>query len=197
MIALLHRLRRDRRGATIVEFAIVAPVMLLLLMGLADVIYQGYVQSALTGAVQKAARDATIEGNGNVQNTDALDAKVQAMVRKIAPAATFSSTRKSYAYFGAAAPEPFVDSNHNGVRDAGECFTDINGNGVWDSDPGANGQGGASDVTMYTMTATYPRLFPIAKMVGWSSKLTISAMTFLKNQPYATQIQKTQATICT
>ncbi|MBN8847181.1 MAG: pilus assembly protein, partial [Sphingomonas sp.] len=101
MIALLHRLRRDRRGATIVEFAIVAPVMLLLLMGLADVIYQGYVQSALTGAVQKAARDATIEGNGNVQNTDALDAKVQAMVRKIAPAATFSSTRKSYAYFGA------------------------------------------------------------------------------------------------
>ncbi|MBN8850192.1 MAG: pilus assembly protein, partial [Sphingomonas sp.] len=99
--------------------------------------------------------------------------------------------------FGAAAPEPFVDSNHNGVRDAGECFTDINGNGVWDSDPGANGQGGASDVTMYTMTATYPRLFPIAKMVGWSSKLTISAMTFLKNQPYATQIQKTQATICT
>ena len=33
MIAcLLARLRRDRRGATIIEFAIVAPVMMLLMM---------------------------------------------------------------------------------------------------------------------------------------------------------------------
>lgn len=191
MIALVRRLRGDRRGVTIVEFALVAPVMLMLLMGLGDVLYQGYVQSILTGAVQKAARDATIEGNA--QNTAALDAKVTSMVQSIAPAATFSSTRKSYQYFGAAAPEPFVDTNGNGICDAGESYTDVNDNNSWDADPGANGQGGASDATMYTMTMTYPRMFPIASLIGWPATQTISAMTFLKNQPYATQIQKTQA----
>ncbi|MFW2853152.1 TadE/TadG family type IV pilus assembly protein [Sphingomonas sp. TX0543] len=194
MIALFRRLSRDRRGVTIVEFALVAPVMLILLMGLGDMLYQGYVQSVLTGAVQKAARDATIQGNA--QNTAALDAKVTSMVQYIAPAATFASSRKSYAYFGAAAPEPFIDTNGNGVRDPGECYTDINGNKAWDADPGATGQGGANDATMYTMTVTYPRLFPVASLIGWPSTLTISAMTFLKNQPYATQVQPTQATIC-
>lgn len=191
----LHRLGRDRRGVTIVEFALVAPVMLLVLMGLGDMLYQGYVQSVLTGAVQKAARDATIQGNA--QNTAAIDAKVTSMVQYIAPAATFVSTRKSYQYFGAAAPEPFVDTNGNGIRDPGECYTDINGNQQWDADPGSTGQGGASDVTLYTMAVTYPRLFPVASLIGWSPTLTISATTFLKNQPYATQIQVTQVNRCT
>ena len=146
MSRFIHRLARERRGVTIVEFAIVAPVMLLLLFGLSDLLYRGYVQAILSGAVQKAGRDSTIEGGG--QNAAALDAAVAAIVRNVAPRATFSSTRRSYAKFSNAAPEPFVDSNGNGIRDPGECFTDINGNGVWDADPGITGQGGASDTTI-------------------------------------------------
>jgi len=95
------------------------------------------------------------------------------------------------------APEPFTDSNGNGVRDPGECFTDENGNGSWDQDPGAAGQGGASAVTVYTMTATYPRLFPVAGLLGWPKTQTISATTLLKNQPYATQTTTANVTVCT
>ena len=40
MIRTLHRLARDRRGVTIIEFAIVLPVMLLMMMGLGDLLYQ-------------------------------------------------------------------------------------------------------------------------------------------------------------
>ena len=193
--SLLLTLRRDRRGVTLVEFAIVAPVMLLMLMGLGDMLYQVYAQSILNGELQKAARDSGIEGGA--ANTSTIDAKVQTAVKKIAPNATFTSTRKSYDTFSEVAPEPFTDSNGNGVRDAGECFTDENGNGSWDQDPGAAGQGGASAVTVYTMTATYPRLFPVARLFGWSSTQTISATTLLKNQPYATQTTTANVTVCT
>lgn len=192
---LLPSLRDDRRGAVLVEFAILTPVMLVMLMGLGDMLYQVYTQSILNGELQKAARDSGIEGGAT--NTATIDAKVQTMVKKIAPGATFTSTRKSYDTFSEVAPEPFTDSNGNGVRDPGECFTDENGNGTWDQDPGAAGQGGASAVTVYTMTATYPRLFPVAGLFGWPTTQTVSATTLLKNQPYATQTTTANVTVCT
>ena len=185
---ILHQfraLRDDRRGATIIEFAIVAPVMLLLIMGLGDLLYQSYAQAILSGALQKAARDSGIEGGA--ANTAAIDAQVEAMVKDIAPRATFTTTRENYDTFTEVPPEPFTDTNGNGVRDPGECFTDENGNGIWDADLGTSGQGGASDVTLYTMTATYPHLFPVARLLGMSANATIKASTLLKNQPYATQ----------
>lgn len=195
MIRVLRRLRRDVRGSTIIEFAIITPVMALMMMGLGDLLYQLYAQSVLNGAVQKAARDSGIEGGAT--NTTAIDAIVQALVKRIAKNASFVSTRKSYDSFSEVSPEPFTDTNGNGLRDAGECFTDENSNGSWDADPGIAGQGGASAVTLYTMTVTYPRLFPVAKLFGWSSTQTISSATLLKNQPYATQSVNTNVTVCT
>jgi Flp pilus assembly pilin Flp len=64
-MAALRSLRRDKRGATIVEFALVSPVMILMMMGLGDMGYQVYAQSILNGAMQKAARDSAIQGGAN------------------------------------------------------------------------------------------------------------------------------------
>lgn len=191
----LPRLPRDTRATTAIEFAIVAPVMMLVLMGISDLSYQIYAQSILNGAMQKAARDSAIQGGAD--NTAAIDAKVTAMVKNIATNATITFSRKNYDSFSVIKPEPFVDTNGNGVRNAGECFTDINGNGSWDADPGMAGQGGADDVTLYTATVTYPHLFPVTGLFGWPSNQTISAATLLKNQPYATQTTVTPTTICT
>ncbi|MDO7843014.1 TadE family protein [Sphingomonas immobilis] len=196
----MRRLRdflRDRRGSTIVEFAFVAPVMCLLLMGLCDLAYQVYAQAILNGAVQKAGRDSAIQGGNN--NTTAIDAKVSAVVKQIAKTATFTFTRTNYDTFSLAKPETFTDTNNNGIRDPGECFTDVNGNNQWDAAPGDDGQGGANDVSSYTVTVTYPRLFAVAGLFGWSSTNTISASTLLKNQPYATQsvLTVTAKQVCT
>lgn len=196
MIMSLRRLSRDNRGNAITEFGLIAPIMLCLWMGLGDVLYQAYLQSVLNGAVQKAGRDSGIEGGAT--NSSNIDAKVQTSVRQLAKSATFSSTRRNYDSFTEVAPEPFTDTNSNGVRDAGECFTDMNANGTWDADPGANGQGGANAVVLYTMTVTYPRLFPVWAFVpGFSGTQTISATTLLKNQPYSTQSTTTAVTVCT
>ncbi|WP_174278603.1 TadE/TadG family type IV pilus assembly protein [Sphingomonas bacterium] len=195
MIRAILRLRADARGATAVEFAIVAPVMLLLMMGMCDLAYQSYVQAMLSGALQKAGRDATIQDAAG--NTAAIDSKVMASVRQVAANATFVTSRKSYGNFGQVAPEPFQDNNNNGQYDkATECFTDVNGNNQWDVDPGLAGQGGANDVVYYTITATYPRLFPMAGLMGWSSTQSVSAQTLLKNQPYANQSTYVVKQVC-
>ena len=199
------RLARDTRGAALIEFAIIAPVMCLLMMGLGDMLYQLYAKAVLNGAVQKAARDSAIQGGAQLSAT--IDGKVVTMMSNmmrtpvyscapIAGTTTWCSTRKSYANFAQIAPEPFTDLNGNGTRQAGECYSDVNGNAQWDADPGKTGQGGANDVTLYTMTVNYPRIFPVAGLFGWSTSLTISSTSLLKNQPYATQASSTPATIC-
>lgn len=195
MRALLRRLRADARGVTVIEFAFVAPTMCLLLMGLCDLTYQSYVQSILTGALQKAGRDSTIQGA--TARTTVLDNAVMTMVRNVAKNATYTSSRKSYASFSSIAPEVFQDNNGNGVYDQPtECFTDINGNSLWDADPGTTGQGGANDVVLYSMRVTYPRLFPLAGMLGWPSTQTVAASTVLKNQPFANQASYTAKQVC-
>lgn len=194
---LISNVARDKRGATIIEFAIVVPVMLLLIMGFCELAYEGYVKSVLAGVMQKAGRDSTIQGNETSSATSAIDEKVRAAMLPIAKAATFVPSRKSYAQFGYVAPEPFDDNVGNGVYDSTrDCFTDINGNGVWDADPGISGQGGASDVVVYSMAMTYPRLFPIANMLGWPATVTTTATTTLKNQPYKVQNASTPTRIC-
>lgn len=203
---LLRRLFGERRGATIVEFAIVMPAMAVLMMGLGDLLYGMYVKELLNGAIQKAGRDSAIQGGA--QQTAVIDAKILdllggIMARPTAScsstpvAGTYCSTRLSYATFGAIGPEPFNDTNGNNVRDAGECYTDVNGNGQWDAEPGTTGQGGANDVALYKMRITYSRLFPVARLLGVSPYQTITAQTVLKNQPYASQITPTVTQICT
>ena len=56
---------------------------------------------------------------------------------------------------------------------------------------------GAGAVTLYTMTVTYPRLFPIWRFIGVPNSQSISASTLLKNQPYATQSTTDPVTVCT
>jgi Flp pilus assembly protein TadG len=196
VIGTLARVRRrlagDRRGSAAVEFSILAPVLIMLIMGLMDLGYQAYVQAALEGAIQKAGRDSGIEA----ADTSAVDAKLKVNVQRVVPKATFTISRKSYSTFGAVSPERFDDANNNGVYNSGECFYDVNGNKAWDSDPGANGQGGASDVTLLTVTASYTRLFPLAKLLGWSNTETATATTLLKNQPYQTQATSAVVKIC-
>jgi hypothetical protein len=182
----MSKLLASNRGAALVEFAMVAPVMMLMLVGFFDIGHSMYVRSVLHGAVQKAGRDSTIESS----NTSTIDARVQGQVKPVAGEyADFSSARFSYSNFSQVAqPEAYEDANDSGEWDSGECFEDVNGNGTWDADMGDAGQGGASDVVMYRMTVSYPRMFPMPSFLGWSEDISVSASTILRNQPYGEQV---------
>ena len=128
----------DRRGVTAVEFGLIAPMLMVALMGLLDLGYNVYTDAQLQGAIQKAARDSTIEGAST--EADTLDARVTAAVRIIAPQATITFSRQAYASFSdVRQPEDFSDTNNNGTCDTGESFEDANGNGTWDADRGESG----------------------------------------------------------
>ena len=184
------RLADDFRGAAIVEFALVAPVLAVLLMGAFDIGHGLYVNAALQGIVQKTARDSALEGGTSAAITAALDKQVADQVRVLARNGQVAITRRFYRNYAAAAAkkaEVFTDTNRNGTCDKGEPYEDANLNGTWDLDGGNAGQGGAKDATIYTATVTYPRLFPFWRLVGGSSTSRASATTVLRNQPYGDQ----------
>ncbi|HEY0621868.1 TadE/TadG family type IV pilus assembly protein [Sphingomonas sp.] len=190
------RLPRDERGTTIVEFAIVAPVLGLLLLGAFDVAHTLYMRAALQGVVQKAARDLTLESGLNATKQNELDDKVRDQVRTLANNATVTFTRqwyRSYEHAAASKFEPWTDTNNNGTCDGpqgatpGEPYEDTNGNGRWDATGGNLSQGGAKDAVLYTASVSYPRFFPIYNMIGGSRTTTVKASTVLRNQPYGDQ----------
>ena len=182
----LRRLARDTRGATAVEFAAIAPAMLMVVLGLMDLGYGVYANALLEGAVQQAGRDSTIEGAET--RGLAIDNQVRDVVTNLAPKAKVSFDRRAYIDFSDVdRPEDFTDANRDGICSDGEPFEDINGNGTWDEDRGRADMGGARDAVLYTVTVQYPRPFPVMKLLGFSPNVTSRAQTVLRNQPYGPQ----------
>jgi Flp pilus assembly pilin Flp len=179
----LHTLRDDEAGVTVVEFALIAPVLLVMVMGLFDMGYTMYVNSMLQGAIQKVARDSTIEGAAG--STAALDQRVTDAVKTVVFHSTLNFSRKSYASFSdVSQPEDFTDLDSDGDCNSGEPYEDANGNGTWDEDRGVAGQGGARDAVLYSVRVTYARPFPIASLIGQDDTFTLESSTVLRNQPY-------------
>lgn len=190
---MLARFGRADDGVTAIEFALAAPVLILLIFGLFDALFNLYMVSTLQGVVQKAARDSTLQGYSTAAGEAALDANVTAQIHRLLPSATVPTpTRQSFHTYADASSqkaEPWTDTDHDGTCDHGEPYTDLNSNGGWDPNGANTGGGGAKDRTIYTVTVSYPRLFPLAKMIGLSSTVTLTATTVLENQPYADQTQ--------
>lgn len=182
----LGSLGRDSRAVTAVEFAVVAPVMLMIIFGLLELAFQAFAQGTLDGAVNEGARGGTIEINAGSQS--GLDARVASQVQSVIPSATVTFDRANYSSVADIAKrEDFQDAPPLNDRwDTGECFEDYNGNGRYDLDRGRAGQGGADDFVRYEVTAQYQRFFPVG-LLGLDSAVTLKSRSVLRNQPYSAQ----------
>ncbi|WP_271078600.1 TadE/TadG family type IV pilus assembly protein [Aurantiacibacter sp. MUD61] len=205
-MAMLNRLRtlgRDEEGVTIVEFAMVAPALILILLAGFDFGHRAYVTSVLQGALTDAARQASVE-NPNVSGSGTtLEERVEnaiiAQVGQIAtPGYTLDVTQSNfYEFSGIGNPEKIVrDNDSDGVydEDDGDCFSDLNENGQYDTDTGRQGRGGANDVVFYEATLQMDAIVPLANFIGGSAQHTILVDTAIRNQPWGTQA--TPPTIC-
>jgi Flp pilus assembly protein TadG len=193
MIRRIRGLVRDRRGAAAVEFGLVTVPLIIMLLALVDLGFRSYISSQLQGTMDQAARKVTIGG----VSTTTVSSFVSDRIRRILPGATVVVVPKSYDDFSdVGKPEPITtDTAPIGTYNPGDCFADLNGNGVWDSDGGQSGNGGGDDIVYYTATVSYPALMPLRKLLGWSATETVAATMMMRNQPYAAQPQP--ATICT
>lgn len=195
---ICRELRDNTDGVTLVEFAMVAPVLLMTIFGIFDIGHGLYMQSVLQGAVQSAGRDSGLEG-GNL-NQAAIDEDVKSSVQAVMPFVEdddIDIERLNYENFSeVGTPEDFDDTNGNGSYDEEECFTDRNGNGVWDSDAGSEGLGGADDIVYYKVTVDYERLFPLWRLINLSNRASIQATTVMRNQPFGEQAARRSVRIC-
>jgi Flp pilus assembly pilin Flp len=175
---------RNSDGISAIEFALVAPVMLMLVIGIFDLGQMAYGTSVLNGAVEKAARDSALEST----STTTADNLVKAQVKPIFPGATFSSNRTSYYDFvDIGRPEKWNDGNNDGECNDGEAYVDENDNGQWDEDVGQQGNGGASDVVVYRFTVSYKPIFAVPFMPQNWQQRSLTATAIRKNQPFALQ----------
>ncbi|MFS0735913.1 TadE/TadG family type IV pilus assembly protein [Sphingomonas sp. 1P06PA] len=196
---MAHRLRqlaRDTRGITIVEFALVAPVLLMTVLGSLELGHTMYAQTVLDGQLQKAARDMALEGSASATRRAVVEGEVRRRIRQISHEARIDFTQTAFYNYTKArnrAEEMVRDANADGVCQAGDTFVDYNRNGIRDTDTGVRGRGGAKDVVLYEARVAYPRL-GLGRMFGYSDTVTLHAKTLLRNQPSELQAEPLNGT---
>lgn len=192
----LLSLRRDQSGATIVEFALILPVMCILMLGTLDLGYRSYVTSIVQGSLHEAARMATVGG----VPTEDIEAHVRERLRDFSGEATVTTSTRSYADFnGVRTPETLTqDTAPIGQYNNGDCYRDENGNNQFDVDRGRTGVGGSEDVVFFEVTMRYPHIVPMASFLGngWSDDVVITQNTVLRNQPFAGRNQAVAPVLC-
>ncbi|MDG5487479.1 pilus assembly protein [Sphingomonas sp. BGYR3] len=171
-----------------VEFALVAPVMLMLICGGIEMAHLTFARSTLDAAMIQAARKASASlETAEATRTSEMIARINTGMNgfPIAPDHSTVIETRVYRNFSAAYPEVFTDTNGNGSYELGEPYVDRNGDGVWNpATPKPNRTlGGPGDVVSYTVR--YPKriLFKfLAQPLGLGDIITISATTVVRNE---------------
>jgi len=189
--ATMRPLKACERGAAVVEFAMVLPVLCMLVMGTMEVGYRIFAVSVSNGAIREAARMASTGEYTGPQ----IDAAVTKQIRAFRKDATVSIVKKSYSDFtGVGLPEPVTSGT---VASGTYCFQDINNSGSYEEDRGKDGLGGAEDVINYEVTATYPTLFKFSeKVLKFNASTKITESTIVSNEPFAAVVKTVPPTIC-
>lgn len=198
----LRSLRRDQSGATIVEFALVAMPLCVLVMGGFDLGHQSYIRSVMQGALNDAARRAAVEDPAftasGATTEERVENTIKAQLAGITPGAEITISQSNfYDFSGIGNPEKLMrDKDKDGTYDEadGDCFSDLNENGEYDTDTGRAGIGGANDVVFYQADITMPRLLPVAKLIGFSPNYEFGVATAIRNQPFGEQ--RTPPVVC-
>ena len=181
---ILWRLLRTRRGVSALEFALVAPVFFILLIGVFDLSILFFLMLTLESATLDAAR---FGSTGAVPE----DATRDKRIRQIVHGATMGLLDDNNldiqmlvydSYEDVAAAEWLFDVNGNGDHDTGEVFHDVNGNGEWDGDPGVPGSGAADDIVVYRVSAQYQLMTPLMdELIG---AIPIRSAAPIRNEPF-------------
>lgn len=182
------RLWRRNEGVALVEFAFVAPILLLTIVGIMEVAMVLIVSSLIEGGLRDAARFGITgfvpQGMTREQQITSIIGDATIGLVKMSDIDIQTLVYPSFAQVGQ--PEPFTDTNGNGAYDAGEPYTDINGNGQWDADMGAAGAGGPGDIVLYKVKYNLPMMTPLLSSVlgGADGKVQLSASIAVRNEPY-------------
>ncbi|HEX7007115.1 MAG TPA: TadE/TadG family type IV pilus assembly protein [Alphaproteobacteria bacterium] len=184
LIRLFRRLRREEDGSEAIEFALIFPGFLLILVGAIEFAVVTFIGAILESAMADASRFGITGGAPSGMTRE--EYVLQIVADRTYGLVDLDKAKLEtlvYPSFGdIGKPEPFIDENDNDAYDLGEDFTDVNGNGQWDPDMGAVGLGGPGEVVLYRITYTWGMLTPVLEPIIGS--ITQSASTAVRNEPY-------------
>lgn len=189
LMATMKRLRRNRKGSALTEFAIAAPVVIFALMGIVEFSMILFVSSLLEGGLREASRFGLtgFQPNGLTREERILQIVQDHTHGLIDESAANLSTLVYPSFDSIGEPEPFTDENSNGVFDAGEPYMDVNGNNQWDPDMGAAGLGGPEDIVLYTIEYDWPLMTGLlTDVIGNNGTIGLRASVVVRNEPYGT-----------
>lgn len=186
-LALLRRFLRCRKGVSALEFALIAPALMLTLTGIIDLMLVMFVSALMEGGL----RDGSRLGRTGFQPVGST--REEAILQKIADATLglidmdqAQITTLEYNSFGAIGqPEDYTDVDGDGSYTAGEPWVDTNGNGVWDEDQGSPGIGGSSSIILYKVTYNWTLLTPLLpKILPNGDQIALQASVAVRNEPW-------------
>jgi len=183
----LSEVVKDRKGSTLIEFALVAPLLTLFLIAIVEF---GTIMFASI-LMESGLRDASRFGitGREITGQSRLEAIENIISERTIGLIDMSRARIDIlvypAFTDVGAGEDFIDGNVNGVYDVGETYVDSNANGVWDPDIGVAGAGGSGDVVLYRIEYDWPYLTPYAlQLLGQGDALQIQASIAVRNEPW-------------
>lgn len=187
---LFGRFRRSERGTALVEFALVAPPLFLLVIGMFEVAMLMFINVSVEGGLKEAARwGITGQEPTDVGMTreDQIVAIIENNTFGLIELTSADVILKAYDSFSdVGKPEPFTDSDpFNGVHDDGETYTDVNGDGEYSDDQGMIGAGQFGEVVQYTVNYSWGLMTPyLADLMGQDGVIHMSASVVVQNEPY-------------
>lgn len=187
MLNIIRKLLQAREGTTMIEFAVVAPVMFTFFLSTIEFGMLFTASAVLENAASHASRFGL---TGAVEEGKTREESILAIVKDRASSMInpeeIHLVSKVYEHFDQIGQEePYNDDNGNGAYDPGETYNDINGNGQWDNDMASSGAGGAGDIVIYTVTYDWELIIPmIGDMISENGKFPLSATVIVRNEPF-------------
>lgn len=179
-----RKVAKNDKGSTIVEFGLVAPLVLAIVLGIVEFSGVSFAQTLLEGGAGQASRFGIL---GSAPDGSSRESTIRGIIRDnafgVIDANDVRVETLTYGSFGAIGQaEPFLDANGNGSFDEGEGFQDINGNGTRDEDQGRAGAGGADEVVLYRLTYEWDIMVPIFRPF-FGDQVVLQAATAVRNEP--------------
>ncbi len=175
-------LKKCDKGSVAIEFALIAPLVILFVVGIIELATAMAVSTMLEGGLREASRFG-ITGSTTGGRQAAINQILANHSYGLINPTNINLSTRTYGSFASIGDEEYTDSNGNGTHDEGEPYTDRNGNGSWDADGGSNGLGNASQIVVYRVSYDWPYLTGLFRpLVG--NTLHLTSAIAVRNEPY-------------
>ncbi|WP_162917158.1 TadE/TadG family type IV pilus assembly protein [Dongia deserti] len=189
---IVRRLLGDERGTTAIEFAVVGPVVVYLMIGIIEFAVAMAAANSLEAATNLSSR---LGKTGYVDEENLLTQEQTILAeveRRVGPLINMDKLEISHEVYNdfqsLTIPDLFEDANGDGDTDDPGEWTDVDGDGFRD---GSNGIGGAGHIVVYRVTYPWKVMTPmIGQIIGARSIggddgiINLSAYSVVKNEPY-------------